>query len=785
MSETVTAAPAAAEPLDPAAAARLVDELTARINALRAQYYEADASTASDAEYDGLVHRLQALEQRHPDLLRPDSPTQTVGGAAQTTLFAPVVHAEPMLSLDNVFSRSELEAWADKVRRDAEKRLSEAPIRWLSELKIDGLAINLRYERGVLTTAATRGDGVTGEDVTQNVRTMGTIPLRLEGTGHPDLVEVRGEIFFPVEAFDALNARQRDAEERPFANPRNAASGSLRQKEENKSPERLVLMKARIQALRMLVHGIGAWPVEQIERTTPVESQSQVYGLLAEWGLPTSTHYRVLETIDEVWDFIEHYRAARAGVEHQIDGIVIKVDDLDLHVALGATSHSPRWATAFKYPPEEVHTKLLDIVVSVGRTGRATPFAVMQPAEVAGSVVRQATLHNQDVVKQKGVLIGDTVVLRKAGDVIPEVLGPVVELRDGTEREFVMPTHCPECGTALRPAKEGDVDLRCPNARSCPAQVRGRVEHIGSRGSLDIEALGEVTAAALTQPSAPADPPLVTEAGLFDLTMDDLLPIRVVPRDPETGVPRLNEDGTLKLLAPFERNANADERRAAKEAGAPLDPGSRVPSKQAVDLLANLEIAKTRDLWRYLVGLSIRHVGPVAARALAAHFGSMTAIRAASRDQLAAVDGVGPIIADALIEWFAVDWHAEIVDRWAAAGVRLEIPGHPGPGEADTVPKGPLAGVTVVVTGTVEGFSREEAEEAILAAGGKSGSSVSKKTAFVVIGANPGASKLTKAEALGTPQLDATGFRALLEGGPDAVAPAEPATAVDEETRPE
>ncbi len=761
---------------DPAAE---VAALTERITALRGEYYEGNASTASDQEYDGLVRRLQRLEEQHPELLRPDSPTRTVGGTPQNTLFAPVVHADPMLSLDNVFSRSELEAWAEKVQRDAEKRLPEAPIRWLSELKIDGLAINLRYERGVLTSAATRGDGVTGEDVTQNVRTMGSIPVRLLGTGHPDLVEVRGEIFFPVEAFDALNARQHDAGERPFANPRNAAAGSLRQKEEGKSPERLALMKARIRALRMLVHGVGAWPVEQIERTEaapagPVTAQSQVYGLLAEWGLPTSTHYRVFDFVDEVWGFIEHYRAARAGVEHQIDGIVIKVDDLDLHVALGATSHSPRWATAFKYPPEEVHTKLLDIVVSVGRTGRATPFAQMTPAEVAGSVVRQATLHNQDVVRAKGVLIGDTVVLRKAGDVIPEVLGPVVELRDGSEREFVMPTACPECGTGLRPAKEGDVDLRCPNARSCPAQVRGRVEHIGSRGSLDIEALGEVTAAALTQPTVPERPPLVTEASLFDLTMDDLLPIRVVPRDPETGMPRLNDDGSPRLLAPFERNASAEERRAAKEAGAPLDPGARMPSKQAVDLLANLEIAKTKDLWRYLVGLSIRHVGPVAARALAAHFGSMTAIRAASRDELAGVDGVGPIIADALIEWFAVDWHAEIVDRWAAAGVRLEIPGHPGPGEADTAPRGPLAGVTVVVTGTVEGFTREEAEEAILAAGGKSGSSVSKRTAFVVIGANPGASKLTKAEALGTPQLDADGFRALLEGGPAAVLPPEP-----------
>ncbi|MFD1721792.1 NAD-dependent DNA ligase LigA [Amnibacterium endophyticum] len=755
-----------------------VDALTARITALRHEYYEGNASTASDQEYDGLVRRLQQLEREHPELLRPDSPTQTVGGTPQSTLFAPVVHAEPMLSLDNVFSASELEAWAERVRRDAARSAPERPIRWLSELKIDGLAINLRYERGALVSAATRGDGTTGEDVTENVRVMGTIPFRLAGEGHPDLVEVRGEIFFPVAAFDELNARQVAAGERVFANPRNAAAGSLRQKREGKTGERLALVDARLQSLRMLVHGIGAWPVAAIERDAatgggPVESQSAVYDLLASWGLPISTHFRVLDELSEVEAFIERTGRERNAVEHQIDGVVVKVDDLELHAALGARSATPRWATAYKYPPEEVHTKLLDIVVSVGRTGRATPFAQMEPAEVAGSVVRQATLHNQDVVRQKGVLIGDTVVLRKAGDVIPEVLGPVVELRDGTEREFVMPTDCPECGTPLKPAKEGDVDLRCPNARSCPAQVRGRVEHIGSRGSLDIEALGEVTAAALTQPSEPAQPPLVTEAGLFDLTMDDLLPIRVVPRDAETGAPRLHDDGTPKRLAPFERNANADERRAAKEAGAPLEPGARVPSKQAVDLLANLEAAKTRDLWRYLVGLSIRHVGPVAARALAGHFGSVAAIRAATRDELAAVDGVGPIIADALIDWFGVDWHVEIVDRWAAADVRLEIPGHPGPQAVEAMPKGPLDGLSIVVTGTVEGFSREEAEEAITSRGGKAAGSVSKRTAFVVIGENPGASKLTKAEALGTPQLDADGFRRLLEEGPDAVRPAD------------
>jgi DNA ligase (NAD+) len=746
--------------------AEQADALATRIRQLRHEYYEGNASTASDAEYDELMHRLEAVESAHPELVTPDSPTQIVGGAPESTLFAPVVHAEPMLSLDNIFSIPELEAWTAKVERDSAAADPERPVRFLTELKIDGLAINLRYERGLLVSAATRGDGITGEDVTQNVRSMGTIPNRLRGTGHPDVVEVRGEIFFPVASFDELNAKQAAAGERVFANPRNAASGSLRQKEEGKSPDRLELMHDRIRRLRMLVHGIGAWPVDQIQSETPITSQSEVYKQLAEWGLPTSTHYRVFDTTAEVAEYIRHYGEARGTVEHQIDGIVIKVDDLALHIALGATSRAPRWATAYKYPPEEVNTKLLDIVVSIGRTGRATPFAVMAKALVAGSEVRQATLHNQDVVKAKGVLIGDTVVLRKAGDVIPEVLGPVVELRDGTERAFVMPTDCPECGTPLKPAKEGDIDLRCPNARSCPAQVRGRVEHIGSRGALDIEALGEVSAAALTQPLEPAVPPVVTEASLFELTVDDLLPIRVLVRDPETGVPRRNDDGTEKRLAPFRRQLNADEKRAIKADGGTLDGGETVPSKQATDLIANLEIAKTRDLWRMLVALSIRHVGPVAARALATHFGSIQAMRDASVEALAAVDGVGPIIAEALQDWFAVDWHVEIVDRWAAAGVQLAIPGHPGPGKLDEQ-AGLLAGLSIVVTGTIEGFTREEAEEAILAGGGKAASSVSKKTAFVVAGPGAG-TKLAKAEALGLRMLDADGFRLLLAEGPAA-----------------
>jgi DNA ligase (NAD+) len=742
------------------------ERLTTRILELRDEYYEKNASTVSDKEYDQMVRRLDELERAHPELQKQDSPTQTVGGRAVTTMFTPVTHAERMLSLDNVFSEEELEEWAVKVQRDA----GTGVVRFLSELKIDGLAINLRYENGVLVTAATRGDGVVGEDVTENVLQIDSIPERLAGTGHPPLVEVRGEIFFPVAAFDELNAAQEAAGERLFANPRNAAAGSLRQKTEGKNAKQLALVEARLHRLQMLVHGIGAWP------NPPVAAQSEVYGLLAEWGLPTSTHYKVFDTVAEVAEFIRYYGVHRASVEHQIDGIVVKVDDLALHEELGATSRAPRWATAYKYPPEEVNTKLLDIVVSVGRTGRATPFAVMEKVEVAGSEVRQATLHNQDVVKAKGVLIGDTVVLRKAGDVIPEVLGPVVELRDGSEREFVMPEDCPECGTKLAPAKEGDVDLRCPNARSCPAQVRGRVEHVGSRGGLDIEVLGEVSAAALTQPLEPEEPPLDTEAGLFSLTMADLFPIRVIVRDSETGMPKLDRDGeSPKVVAPF--------RRKRQKTDPPFDPDASgtdfdgdadfIANSNARKLLDEIEKAKTKPLWRMLVSLSIRHVGPVAARALADYFGSLDAIRAATRDELAAVDGVGGIIADALIAWFEVDWHVEILDRWATAGVQFSTPGHPGPG-ANVGAGGVLEGITVVATGSLEGFSREGALEAIIQAGGKAASSVSKKTDFVAAGPGAG-SKLGKAEALGLRIIDAAQFALLVTQGPDALPPVETA----------
>lgn len=740
----------AVESLDRDAARAEVEALTMRILELRDAYYARDELLEDDATYDALVRRLELIEHAFPELQSNDSPTQTVGGTAVTTLFAPVEHAERMLSLDNVFSVDEFAEWAAKVERDAGR-----PVRYLCELKIDGLALNLRYERGVLVTAATRGDGRVGEDVTQNVLQVAGIPTRLAGDPAelPELVEVRGEVFIPKAAFDELNALQREAGEREFANPRNAASGSLRQKAEGKNADQLARMHDRLSRLRMLVHGIGAW------QSPPVAAQSEVYGLLERWGLPISSHFRVHDSAAGAAEFIAYHGEHRHDVEHEIDGVVVKVDELELHDELGATSRAPRWAIAYKYPPEQVNTKLLDIVVSVGRTGRATPFAVMEKVRVAGSEVRQATLHNQDVVKVKGVLIGDTVVLRKAGDVIPEVLGPVVELRDGSEREFVMPTNCPECGTPLKPAKEGDIDLRCPNARSCPAQVRGRVEHIGSRGALDIEALGEVSAAALTQPDVPSIPPLQTEAGLFALTIEQLLPIEVVVTDAETGLPKLEADGSARRRSPFRRNPTAAEKKQGLE--------SPQPSAAALTLLAELEKAKTKPLWRLLVSLNIRHVGPVAARALADHFGSLEAIRAASADELAAVDGVGGIIAEAVIDWFAVDWHVEIVEQWAAAGVRFATPGHPGPGAAAAA-GGVLAGLTVVATGSLEGFTREGAQEAIIAAGGKAASSVSKKTDFVAAGPGAG-SKLAKAEALGLRIIDAAQFAILVTEGPDAL----------------
>jgi DNA ligase (NAD+) len=762
-------------------------ELTDKVEAARDAYYGHDASLVDDPTYDGWMHRLEEIERLRPELQGQDSPTLSVG-AARNSQLSPVMHGERMLSLDNVFSAEELLDWCTKTEFAAGRE-----VRWLTEAKIDGLAISLRYEFGRLVTAATRGDGRTGEDVTVNALRVAGIPERLHGGDHPPVVEVRGEVFIGVEAFERLNALQAQLRERaiaealargvdherasaaaarrfaPFANPRNAASGGLRQLLDKKDGLEREAGEERLAALSLYVHGIGAWP------DPPVGAQSEVYELLGQWGLATSGHSRILDSPTAVVARVEELGRQRHALEHEIDGVVVKVDDLALHDRLGQTSRAPRWAIAYKYPPEEVQTRLLDIKVSVGRTGRATPYAVMDPVHVAGSVVRFATLHNQDVVKAKGVLIGDTVVLRKAGDVIPEVLGPVVEHRDGSERAFVMPELCPDCGMRLQPMKQGDVDLRCPNARDCPAQVRGRVEHIGSRGGLDIEALGEVTAAALTQPLSPAEPPLRTEAGLFDLRIEQLVPIVVEVRDGETGEVRVDpQTGEPVIRRPFANvqltyppgfeDATAAQRR---EARVRKNVEVVTPSLQAIKLLDELDKAKTKELWRQLVALNIRHVGPVAARALANYFGSLDALRAASVEELADVEGVGSIIAESLLQWFEVDWHRDIVEAWAQAGVSFVIAGHPGPG-AVVAEAGILDGLTIVVTGSLEGYTRDSVKEALISRGAKAAGSVSKNTDYVVVGDNAG-SKVAKAEELGITTLDASDFEKLLAGGPAAL----------------
>jgi DNA ligase (NAD+) len=676
------------------------------------RYYVRDEPTVSDAEYDTAMRRLQQIEDDFPELRTPSSPTQRVAGT-YSTQFTAVEHLERMLSLDNAFSADEVSGWAGRVERDA----GTVPA-YLCELKVDGLAVNLLYEDGRLVRGATRGDGRTGEDVTPNIRTIANVPDELSGAQIPHLLEVRGEVFFPVAHFDELNAALVAAGKAPFANPRNTAAGSLRQKDPRVTASR---------QLAMVVHGVG-----RVDGGPPVTTQSGWYAVLSAWGLPTSARAEVKADLAGVQGYIDHYGTHRHDVvEHEIDGVVVKVDDLALQRRLGATSRAPRWAIAFKYPPEEVNTKLLDIRVNVGRTGRVTPFGVMQPVRVAGSTVEMATLHNAGEVVRKGVLIGDTVVLRKAGDVIPEIVGPVVALRDGSEREFVMPETCPACGTPLRPEREGDKDIRCPNSRSCPAQLRERLFSLASRGALDIEALGYEGAVALLDAGAIRD-----EGELFDLAAGG---------DLAAGAQR------LAAVSFYTRTAKKSDPPDAVRDG-------RTLSANGEKLLANLEQAKSRPLWRVLVALSIRHVGPTAARALAGHFGSLDAIRSASADELAAVEGVGAVIADAVQDWFDVDWHVAIVDKWAAAGVRMADD------VDDSTPK-TLAGLTVVVTGTLSGFSRDEAKEAIVSRGGKSAGSVSKKTDFVVVGENAG-TKAEKAEQLGVAVLDEDGFRALLADGP-------------------
>ncbi|MFD9433322.1 NAD-dependent DNA ligase LigA [Streptomyces sp. NPDC060002] len=702
-------------------------QLAEQIEEHRFRYYVKDAPVVSDAEFDRLLRAVEALEEEYAELRTPDSPTQKVAGAYATE-FTAVQHRERMLSLDNAFDDLELAAWAERVHKD----VGSSAYRFLCELKVDGLAVNLTYENGRLTRAATRGDGRTGEDITPNVRTIAEIPDRLTGDGVPTLVEIRGEVYFPMEKFEELNARLVEAGDKPFANPRNAAAGSLRQKDPRVTASR---------PLHMVVHGIGA-----LEGYEGLARLSEAYDLLKTWGLPTSPHNKVVGDLDGVRTFIAYYGENRHSVEHEIDGVVVKLDEIRLQGRLGSTARAPRWAIAYKYAPEEVNTKLVNIRVGVGRTGRVTPYAQVEPVTVAGSEVEFATLHNQEVVKAKGVLIGDTVVLRKAGDVIPEILGPVADLRDGSEREFVMPAECPACGAALRPMKEGDIDLRCPNARACPAQLRERVFYLAGRKALDIEQFGYVAAAALTNPLEPADPPLRDEGDLFDLTIDRLLPIKAYVLDQDSGLPKRDpKTGEEKIATVF-----------ANQQGE--------PKKNALAMLENIAAAKERPLARMLTGLSIRHVGPVAAEALAREFRSIERIEQASEEELAATDGVGAIIAASLKEWFAEDWHQEILRKWRAAGVRME---EEGSGE-DEGPR-PLEGLTVVVTGTLEHFTRDGAKDALQNQGAKVTGSVSKKTSFVVVGDNPG-SKYDKAMQLKVPVLNEDGFTVLLEQGPEAAA---------------
>jgi DNA ligase (NAD+) len=710
-------------------------ELSEKLIDSQYRYHVLDSPTISDAEYDQGIHALNEIEDQFPELRTPDSATQKVGGVI-STLFTPVTHLERLLSLDNVFSHEEFGSWTDR----AAKLGGTGP--YLCELKIDGLAIDLVYERGRLTSAATRGDGRTGEDVTLNVKTIKAIPDRLTGDDVPEVLEVRGEVFLPEEAFDRLNESLQEAGKPAFANPRNAGAGSLRQKDPRVTASR---------ALGAIVHGIGrvvgtaadvtaanasnanadgviagsaAGPSADGHLEGAPDTQSGWYERLRTWGLPVSDKYKVVSDLADVLAYIDYYSdpGHRHETPYEIDGVVVKIDPTETQRAMGATSRAPRWAIAYKYPPEEVNTKLLDIQVGVGRTGRVTPFAVMAPVLVSGSTVDRATLHNEDEVKRKGVLIGDTVILRKAGEVIPQVVGPVAELRTGDEREFQFPRQCPECGTPLR-RDEAEVDWRCPNNVACPAQLRERLFYLASRSALDIEALGyEAVVALLT------DHLVTNEGDLFDLTDEKLAnsPFFV------------NKAGGLKLVAHA--------------------------------LLANLDEAKTRPLWRLLVALSIRHVGPTAARALAEAFGSLDAIASASPDALAIVDGVGPTIAASLVEWFTVDWHQAIVAKWRAAGVQLETPGFDPSAAASRL----LAGVSVVITGTLPNYTRDEAAEAVRAAGGKVTSAVSKKTSFVVAGENAG-TKHDKAVELGVPILDEAGLAALLAGGPEAVTAESPA----------
>jgi DNA ligase (NAD+) len=699
-------------------------ELVEQIEEARRQYYLLDSPTISDDEYDKAFRELEKLEEKYPELVTQDSPTQSVGGEA-SELFEPVEHKVRMMSLEDVFDDEELEDWANRIKKTTQE-LPET----ICELKVDGLALNLLYVDGKLTKVATRGDGRVGEDVTYNTQFISSIPriLKSKSSKIPDLIEVRGEIYFDLKDFDQLNNEVMDSGRTPFANPRNAAAGTIRQrvdkreeeltlaKNEKKSEQRIEKLKqefdrsiSSLSRLKLVVHGIGA--LEGLDFKT----QSKAYELLGDLGLPVATTTKVTKDLTSVKKFIQEYGEKRRDLSHEIDGVVVKVNDLEIQKKLGATSRTPRWAVAYKYPPEVVRTKLLDIEVNVGRTGRVTPFAVMQPIKVAGSTVSMATLHNQQEIERKGVLIGDTVYLRKAGDVIPEIVGPVIELRTGGEKKFLMPEKCPECGTKLAPAKIGDVDLRCSNARTCPAQLRERLFHVGSRGALDVEGLGAKSAAALLN-----DKILKDEGDLFDLTAKD-----------------------LEVSEYFTRAPGKNETK-------------RVLNKNGEELLSQLQAAKSRPLWRVLVALSIRHVGPTAAQALSREFKSIENIANAKIEKLSEVAGVGEVIGIAVKEWFSEDWHKEIVGKWARAGVRMKDDEVTGPQ--------PLKDLNFVITGSVPNYSRDGASNAVLERGGKVSGSVSKNTAMLIFGRADG-SKYYKALSLGIPRLDAENFEVLLNKG--------------------
>ena len=785
-------------------------EIALLLTEAQTAYHSGDTPKITDEHYDRLIHELRAMETAYPDLAVADSPTQVVGAPAETTGFATVTHLEQLYSLQDVFSLEDLQAWYNGVRVELPSGFEVT-----AETKIDGLALNLRYENGMLTVAGTRGDGVTGENVTANARTIGVIPERLEGEGWPAVMEVRGEVFFPLKEFAEFNAKLREGGQKEYANPRNAAAGSLRQKDPRATAAR---------PLSFIAHGIGA--LEGVPELTVkrLSTQQGVYEAFKSWDLPVSPYTEVVSSWEEVETFIARHGEDRYELIHGIDGAVFKVNDRGLQARLGFTSRVPRWAVAYKYPPEEVETRLLDIRTQVGRTGRVTPFAVMEPVFVAGSTVAQATLHNPTEVARKGVLIGDIVILRKAGDVIPEVVGPVLTLRDGSERVWNMPEDCPSCGTPIAPAKEGDVDLRCPNTRSCPAQLTERVSHIGSRGALDIEALGDVTALWLTDPEAARgsallalatghaliiEDPVTGRDRKISLTHEKLVELGIVDEDgailhheeiipalvqrelgiPEAQQPLLETEAGLFALrvedvrdvwiwqevrAKGELTGDYRRVRAAwtkpkwkyPRGGEPELTGPSQPGKAITKIVDELEKAKTKELWRKLVALSIRHVGPTAARALAARIPSLAALRAASVEELAEIEGVGSIIAESFSRWFEVDWHGEIVDRWETAGVVFEDE------VGEELPQ-TLAGMTIVATGSLEGYTRDSVKEAIVLRGGKAAGSVSKKTTAVVAGDNAG-SKASKAADLGVPILDIEQFNELLRTGelPEAIAAA-------------